>query len=69
VLESEELRRSSFNAGFVLTKYFGYLRRDPEQAGYDFRLGKLDNFGGDSIRAEMVNAFISSAEYRERFGQ
>jgi hypothetical protein len=63
------LRRAEFNAAFVLMEYFGYLRRDPDAAGYDFWLDKLNAFGGDFIRAEMVKAFISSAEYRQRFGQ
>jgi hypothetical protein len=50
-------------------EYFGCLKRDPDQqAGYDFRLSKLNRFGGDFVRAEMVKAFISSTEYRQRFG-
>ena len=50
-------------------EYFGYLRRDPDVAGYDFWLGKLNGFDCNSIQAEMVKAFISSDEYRQRFGQ
>jgi hypothetical protein len=50
-------------------QYFGYLRRDPDDAGYQFWLGKLNQFGGDYIRAEMVKAFITSSEYRDRFAQ
>jgi hypothetical protein len=59
---------------FVLMQYFGYLRRNPDDppdsdfAGYDFWLAKLNSFGGDFRRAEMVKAFISSTEYRRRFG-
>jgi hypothetical protein len=68
VAESEELRRDEFNRAFVLMQYFGYLRRDPDQDGYDFWLNKLNSFNGDFIRAEMVKAFISSSEYRQRFG-
>ena len=55
-------------------QFFGYLRRDPDDApdfnfnGYDFWLSKLDQFGGDFVQAEMVKAFISSTEYRARFG-
>jgi hypothetical protein len=48
-------------------EYFGYLRRDPDEAGYRFRLAKLNQLGGDYVRAEMVKAFISSDEYRARF--
>jgi hypothetical protein len=68
------------NRAFVLAQYFGYLRRNPDDAGlggqpdpnfegYLFWLGKLNQFNGDFIRAEMVKAFIQSAEYGDRFGQ
>lgn len=54
-----------FNRAFVLMQYFGYLRRDPDQAGYEFWLGILNasaqNFDG------MVCAFITSREYQRRF--
>jgi len=36
--------------------------------GYNFWLSKLDSFGGDFANAEMVKAFLSSVEYRTRFG-
>jgi hypothetical protein len=49
-------------------EYFGYLRRDADAAGYNFWLNKLNAFSGDFIKAEMVKAFISSSEYRQRFG-
>ncbi|MFN2414917.1 MAG: DUF4214 domain-containing protein, partial [Pyrinomonadaceae bacterium] len=73
VAEGEDFRRVESNRAFVLMQYFGYLRRDPDAApdtdfnGYDFWLAKLDAFGGDYRRAEMVKAFISSDEYRRRF--
>ena len=56
------------NTAFVTMEYFGYLRRDPDTAGFNFWLGKLNGFGGDYVRSEMVKAFISSSEYRQRFG-
>jgi hypothetical protein len=49
-------------------QYFGYLRRDPDAEGFNFWLNKLNQFGGNHERAEMVKAFLSSSEYRERFG-
>jgi uncharacterized delta-60 repeat protein/CSLREA domain-containing protein len=73
--ENEALRRAEFNRAFVLMQYFGYLRRDPDAApdadytGYEFWLGKLNEFNGNYIQAEMVKAFIDSIEYRNRFGQ
>ncbi|MET0646517.1 MAG: hypothetical protein ABW208_07830 [Pyrinomonadaceae bacterium] len=54
----------------MLMQYFGYLRRDPDAnfAGYNFWPGKLDEFDGNWRAAEMVRAFVSSIEYRRRFG-
>jgi len=75
VAESDALVRQEFDRAFVLMQYFGYLRRNPDDApdgnmnGYNFWLSKLDSFGGDYRAAEMVKAFITSTEYRKRFGQ
>lgn len=49
-------------------EYFGYMKRDPDEAGHACGLGKLNQFGGNFVNAEMVLAFISSPEYRSRFG-
>jgi len=57
-----------FNAAFVQMEYFGYLLRDPDDGGYSFWLGKLNQFG-NWVDAQMVLAFIKSPEYRSRFGQ
>jgi len=57
-----------FNSAFVLMEYFGYLQRDPDAAGYQHWLDKL-NLYGNYIDAEMVHSFIASPEYRARFGQ
>ena len=68
VADDEDFRRREFNRGFVLMQYLGYLRRDPDEGGFNFWLSKLDQFNGNYIQAEMVKAFISSTEYRQRFG-
>ncbi|HVF56281.1 MAG TPA: DUF4214 domain-containing protein [Pyrinomonadaceae bacterium] len=74
VAENSEFTRRERNRAFVLSQYFGYLRRNPDDApntdfaGYNFWLGKLDQFGGDFRAAEMVKSFIISGEYRQRFG-
>ena len=60
---------AELNRAFVQLEYFGYMKRDPDDAGYAFWLAKLNQFGGDFVAAEMVLAFISSPEYRARFGQ
>jgi len=74
VAEDADLFNAEANRAFVLTQYIGYLRRNPNDApdsdytGYDFWLGKLIQFNGNYVAAEMVKAFISSPEYRQRFG-
>ena len=42
--------------------------QDADYVGFDFWLQKLNQFNGDYINAEMVKAFITSGEYRQRFG-
>ena len=54
---------------FVFMEYVGYLRRNPDTAGFVYWLGKLNQFNGDPFQAEMVRSFILSPEYRSRFGQ
>jgi hypothetical protein len=74
VAENATFTSQEFNRAFVLMQYFGYLRRNPNDApdgnfdGYNFWLSKLDQFNGNYIQAEMVKAFLSSIEYRRRFG-
>ncbi len=76
VAENSTLNTQEFNRAFVLMQYFGYLRRNPNDApepslnydGYNFWLNKLNAFNGNYVSAEMVKAFIVSSEYRQRFG-
>ena len=68
IAETDEMQTREFNAAFVAMEYFGYLRRDPDTAGYNFWLTKLNAFNGNFVNAEMVKAFITSSEYRQRFG-
>jgi hypothetical protein len=56
-----------FDSTFVMMEYLGYLRRNPDQAGYDFWLSKLRLYG-NWVDAQMVLAFIISPEYKSRFG-
>ncbi|HEX8285805.1 MAG TPA: Calx-beta domain-containing protein [Pyrinomonadaceae bacterium] len=74
VADSNSVRAAELNTAFVLLQYHGYLRRNPTDApntddsGYQFWLGKLNQFGGNYVAAEMVKAFITSSEYQQRFG-
>jgi hypothetical protein len=75
VAENSTFGQQELNRAFVLMQYFGYLRRNPNDApepglnfdGYNFWLNKLNQFNGNYIAAEMVKAFITSGEYRQRF--
>jgi subtilisin family serine protease len=67
VVENQGFVSAKQNEMFVMMEYFGYLRRDPDQGGYQFWLNKLNQFGGNFEQAEMVKAFIVSGEYRARF--
>ena len=66
VIEISEFKTREYNPAFVLMQYFGYLRRNPDQNGYDFWLNILNsqsnNFNG------MVCSFLTSTEYQLRFG-
>jgi hypothetical protein len=81
VSETRSVYNATFNRAFVLMEYFGYLRRDPDPAGFQFWLDKLNSVSlpGEDVRdpgvalarikrAAMVEAFIDSIEYRARFG-
>ncbi len=67
IVDNKDLNDQQYDAAFVLMQYFGYLRRNPDEAGYQFWVQKLnesrDNYQG------MVKAFVTAAEYRQRFGR
>ncbi len=66
VIENEQYKQALYNSSFVLMQYYGYLRREPDQGGYDFWLNVLNNRVPGNFRS-MVCAFITSAEYQQRF--
>ncbi|HEX3281110.1 MAG TPA: S8 family serine peptidase [Pyrinomonadaceae bacterium] len=73
VAENNTLKVNERNRAFVLMQYFGYLRRNPNDApdsdhsGWKFWLDKLEEHQGNFVTAQMVLAFLSSIEYRTRF--
>jgi hypothetical protein len=75
VAEDPDLVQREFSPAFVLMQYFGYMRRNPDDPqdtdfrGWQFWLDKLNTFNGDWRGAQMVASFITSLEYRRRFGQ
>lgn len=67
VIEVPDFKAREYNPAWVLMEYFGYLRRDAEQDGYDFWLNVLNTREPGNYRG-MVCSFITSAEYQLRFG-
>ena len=74
ITQDPQFQARELPRGFVQMQYFGYLRRNPTDApdhnfaGNDFWLNKLNQFNGDYLQAEMVRAFLTSLEFRARFG-
>jgi len=62
--------RAEYSRAYVLMQYFAYLRRDPDEAGYNFWLNVLQNKPARDAEAfrGVACAFLSSAEYQLRFG-
>ena len=62
VIESDSVFTTQYNPAFVLMQYFGYLRRDADDApdnnfsGYDFWLAKMNQFSvpGENVRDDSV---------------
>ncbi|MBA2647131.1 MAG: S8 family serine peptidase [Pyrinomonadaceae bacterium] len=71
-VESQQVYDKFFFRGFVAMQYFGYLRRDPEAAGYNDWVDVMTN-GRGAIQPKdyrhMILGFMYSIEYRERFGK
>ncbi|MGB9180802.1 MAG: hypothetical protein WCB68_16335 [Pyrinomonadaceae bacterium] len=70
VADSQTFLDAEYNSSFVLMEYFGYLRRDPDEGGYGFWLGQVNNYPlrNIGIQHAMACSFITSAEYQLRFG-
>ncbi len=67
VVEHPAVDAQEFNRAFVAMQYYGYLRRTPEDGGYNSWLTYLNAHPSDF--RTMVNGFMNSTEYRLRFGQ
>ncbi|HEX8173634.1 MAG TPA: DUF4214 domain-containing protein [Pyrinomonadaceae bacterium] len=71
-IETKEIWDRFFYRGFVTMQYFGYLRRDPDQAGWTDWVDVLQNGRPSAGIApgdyrHLIFGFVYSVEYRERF--
>ena len=60
---------AEYNRAFVFTQYAGYLRRNPDMAGFNFWLGQVNSAPPHDVPRQhaMVCSFVTSAEYQLRF--
>jgi hypothetical protein len=64
--DNSAITDAAYNPSFVLMEYFGYLRRDIDQGGYEYWLDVLNHGAAGNYRG-MVCAFLTSTEYQLRF--
>jgi hypothetical protein len=59
-----------YNQAFVMVQYFSYLRREPDDSGFNFWVSTLKSkpLRDSGAARSMVCAFLSSTEYQNRFG-
>ncbi len=69
-IDNRLLIDAEYNRAFVLTQYFGYLRRDPDIGGFLFWLGQVNAGPLRDVPRQhaMVCSFSTSPEYQFRFG-
>jgi hypothetical protein len=64
LVESTQVYQKYYNEAFVIMQYFGYLRRSADISYLNW-VQTMNNNGGDY--RIMINGFLNSAEYRNRF--
>ncbi|HEY6046029.1 MAG TPA: hypothetical protein VIU65_05455, partial [Pyrinomonadaceae bacterium] len=65
ISESPEVRTKFYDEAFVVMQYFGYLRRDPDILYLDW----IRTMKSTGDYRTMINGFMNSSEYRQRFGR
>jgi CubicO group peptidase (beta-lactamase class C family) len=65
LVESGEVYQKYYNEAFVIMQYFGYLRRSADSS-YRNWIQTMNDTNGDY--RVMINGFLNSLEYRQRFG-
>lgn len=63
ITESPEVYNKYYNEAFVVMQYHGYLRRDPDILYLDW----INTMNQTGDYRTMINGFMNSLEYRNRF--
>ena len=72
IINNSAFAAAEDHPGFVLLEYYGFLTRNPDDppdsdmSGYNFWLGQFNTYNDQD---SMISAFVTSTEYRARFGQ
>ena len=66
IAEGGEVYAKYYNQAFVVMEYFGYLQRDPDALYLNWIMA-LNANPADS--RHMVEGFVNSSEYRQRFNR
>jgi hypothetical protein len=70
VIAQQPLIDAQYNQSLILSHYFAYLRRDPDESGLATWLNSIKNKplrDADTARS-VTCGFLNSAEYQNRFG-
>jgi Matrixin/Carboxypeptidase regulatory-like domain len=70
LIARQPLIDAQYNQSLILSHYFAYLRRDPDESGYTTWLNSIKNKpprDADTARS-VTCGFLNSAEYQNRFG-
>jgi hypothetical protein len=70
VISQQPLLDAQYNQSLILSHYFAYLRRDPDDSGFATWLNAIKNKplrDADTARS-VTCGFVNSAEYQNRFG-
>jgi len=70
LIGQQALIDAQYNQSLILSHYFAYLRRDPDESGYTTWLNSIKNrppHDADTARS-VTCGFLNSTEYQNRFG-
>jgi Matrixin/Domain of unknown function (DUF4214) len=69
IISQPSFADAQYNQTFILMQYFAYLRRDPDNDGYDSWVNVLKNkpLRDRAAARSVICAFLNSAEYQSRF--
>jgi hypothetical protein len=68
VTQNDTFNQNEFNRAFVFFEFAAFFREDPDETDFNDKVNTLNSFNGDFRAAGLINAFLTSDEYRERFG-